>query len=256
VRRHPGWIAALAVAVLVSGWAQVAQAQEGTSLVGRVRDVRTGLPLPDVSVTLLDTETGVRTNFWGEYRLPVGSTDEVNVRLVLLGYATVVERVALAGHPTIADFELSPVDAVLDKLIVQERSPRDVEGESGLAVGTVQLEEVLAPSTDDVLKSIPGVLILRPSGQVGSGIKIQLRGLRSLFSANEPLVYVDGVRTSSLSSPLTRVRGQSLLDLIPPSQIDRIEVFKGPAATARYGIGALPGVIHIYTRKGPARKPH
>jgi outer membrane receptor protein involved in Fe transport len=209
-----------------------------------------------VSVALLDTDTAVQTNFWGEYRLSCGSAAEVNVRLVLLGYAAVVERVALTGHPTIADFELTPVDAVLDELIVRDRSPRVVEGEGGLAVGTVDLVEVRAPSTDDVLKGIPGVLILRPSGQVGSGTKVQLRGLRSLFSSNEPLIYVDGVRTSSLPSPLTGARGQSLLDLIPPSQIDRIEVFKGPAATARYGVGALPGVIHIYTKKGPVRKPN
>jgi TonB-dependent SusC/RagA subfamily outer membrane receptor len=110
------------------------------------------------------------------------------------------------------------------------------------------LNEAVGTSAGDALKNIPGVLISQPSGQVGSGIRIQLRGLRSLFAGNDPLVYVDGVRTSSHTSTRPGVRGQSLLDLIPPSQIDRIEVLKGPAATARYGTGALPGVILIYTK--------
>lgn len=254
-RRQPGWVAAITVAVLVSGWAQVARAQETARLVGRVHDVRTARPLADVSITLLDTGAEARTNSRGEYRLPSGTAAEVNVRLVLVGYATAVERVALTGNRTIADFELAPVDVVLDELIVWTRSPRVVEGQGDLAVRTVDLEEVLGPSAGDVLKNIPGVLVLQPSGQVGSGSKIQLRGLRSLFSESEPLVYVDGVRTSSLSLPLIGVRGQSMLDLIPLSQIDRIEVLIGPAATTRYGMGALSGVIHIYTKKGPVRKP-
>jgi len=225
-------------------------------LEGQVRDIRTAQPLPEVSVTLLDTGAETRTSRWGVYRIACGTATEVNVRLVLPGYATSVERVTLRGDRTISDFKLSPVDAVLDVLLVSDKEPTSMEGEGGVAVRTVNLEKAVGQNASDVLRDVPGVLILQPSGQVGAGIKIQLRGLRSLFAGNEPLVYVDGVRTTSFSSPLPWIRGESALDFIPPSQIERIEVFKGPAATARFGIGAQPGVILIYTRKGPIRPPN
>lgn len=254
-RRQSRCSVALALAVIMSGWPTVVMAQERTSLAGRVRDISTARPLADVSVTILDTGVNTRTNRWGEYRLSCELKDEVNIRLVLPGYATVVERVAVVGERTISDFELTPVDAVLDALVVTRPGPEAVDGEGGFEVRKIDLDEVLGPESGEVLKDVPGVLILQPSGQVGAGIKVQLRGLRSLFAGNEPLVYVDGVRTTSFSSPLPWIRGESALDFIPTSQIERIEVFKGPAATARFGTGALPGVIHIHTKKGPERRP-
>jgi hypothetical protein len=229
--------------------------QEARILEGRILDVGTLQPLPEVKVTFLDSGAETRTSRWGVYRLVSDTATEVNVRLVLPGYATAVERVALTGNRTIADFKLSPVDAVLETLLVTETGREIIPGEGGIALRTLNLEEVAGINAGEVLKDIPGVLILQPSGQVGAGAKVQLRGLRSLFAGNEPLVYVDGVRTTSFSSPLPWVRGESALDFIPPSQIDRIEVFKGPAATARFGTGAMPGVILIYTKKGHVPKP-
>jgi len=249
------WTAAIAVTALLCGWTRIAVAQEQIILEGRVRDVRTAQPLPNVSVTILDTGAETRTSRWGVYRLVCDTATEFNVRLVLSGYATTVERVVLRGDRTITDFKMAPVDAILDVFLVSEESPTNVQSEGGIAVRTVDPEEMVGSAASDVLKDVPGVLLMQPSGQVGSGIKIQLRGLRSLFAGNEPLVYVDGVRTSSVSSTLPWVRGESALDFIPPSQIDRIEVFKGPAAAARFGTGALSGVILIHTRKGPGRKP-
>ena len=229
--------------------------QETLILEGRILDDRTAQPLPEVKVTLLGTGAETRTSRWGVYRLESDTAAEVNVRLRLPGYATAVERVVFTGNRTITDFRMTPVGAVLDALLVTEPARVITQGEGGFAVRTLNLEEVVGTNTGEVLKDVPGVLILQPSGQVGAGTKIQLRGLRSLFGGNEPLVYVDGVRTTSFSSPLPWVRGESALDFIPPSQIDRIEVFKGPAAAARFGTGALPGVIHIHTKRGPIRKP-
>ena len=162
----------------------------------------------------------------------------------------------LKGNRTISDFNMSPVGAILDVLLVSEQIPATHESEGGLAIRSVDPEDEVGSAASDLLKDVPGVLISQPSGQVGSGIKIRLRGVRSMFAGNEPLVYVDGVRTTSSSSALPWVSGESALDFIPSSQIERIEVFKGPAAAARFGTGAMPGVILIFTKKGPPLKPH
>lgn len=249
--------ALIAVSTLLSWGAQAALAQDPVVLEGRVFAAGTAQPLPEVKVTLLDSGAEALTSRWGVYRLVCATDTDINVRLALPGYATVVERVTLSGNRTIADFEMSPVDAVLDALFVTEPAPEmpELGGEGGLAFRTLDLGEAVSPAATEVLKTIPGVLVLQTSGQVGAGTKIQLRGIRSLFSGSEPLVYVDGVRMTGSRSHVSWVRGESALDLVPPSQIERIEVFKGPAATARFGTGALPGVIRIYTKKGPAQKP-
>ncbi|MEI2625105.1 MAG: TonB-dependent receptor plug domain-containing protein [Giesbergeria sp.] len=90
----------------------------------------------------------------------------------------------------------------------------------------------------DVLARLPGVEITR-NGGMGNASSVYLRGAESRFTA----VYIDGVRVDSQST------GGALWEQIPLSQIERIEVLRGPAA-AVYGSDAIGGVIQLFTRKG------
>lgn len=90
----------------------------------------------------------------------------------------------------------------------------------------------------DVISRLPGVQITRNGGQGSSG-SVYLRGAESRFTA----VYLDGVRLDSQST------GGVVWEQIPLSQIDRIEVVRGPAA-AVYGSDAMGGVIQLFTKKG------
>lgn len=90
----------------------------------------------------------------------------------------------------------------------------------------------------DVLARLPGVEITR-NGGVGNSANVFLRGAEGRFTA----VYIDGVRVDSQST------GGAVWEQIPLSQIDRVEVLRGPAA-AVYGSDAIGGVIQLFTRKG------
>jgi len=90
----------------------------------------------------------------------------------------------------------------------------------------------------DVLARLHGIQLSRNGGQ-GSSSNVYLRGTEGRFVA----VYVDGVRLDSQST------GGVVWEQIPLSQIDRIEVVRGPAA-AIYGSDAIGGVIQLFTRKG------
>ena len=78
--------------------------------------------------------------------------------------------------------------------------------------------------------------------------------------SNQPLVYIDGVRIRSDGLALNHAVGQHVafgpkdvmgpLNDINPSDIERIEIVKGPAATALYGTEAAGGVIQIFTKRG------
>ena len=93
----------------------------------------------------------------------------------------------------------------------------------------------------DVISRLPGVQISRNGGQGSSG-SVYLRGAESRFTA----VYLDGVRLDSQST------GGVVWEQIPLSQIDRIEVVRGPAA-AIYGSDAIGGVIQLFTKKGEGK---
>lgn len=90
----------------------------------------------------------------------------------------------------------------------------------------------------DVLSRVPGIEFVRNGGPGGS-TSLFLRGGENRFGA----LYIDGVRVDSQAT------GGVSWAAIPLSQIDRIEVLRGPAA-AVYGSDAITGVVQIFTRKG------
>ena len=95
-----------------------------------------------------------------------------------------------------------------------------------------------ATGVADVLARLPGIEISR-SGGVGNTTSLFIRGAETRFTA----VYLDGVRIDSQST------GGAGWEGIPLSQIDRIEVLRGPAA-AVYGSDAVGGVIQLFTKRG------
>ncbi len=67
---------------------------------------------------------------------------------------------------------------------------------------------------------------------------IRIRGVSSILLSNDPLIVVDGMPVDF-----------SILYSIPPEDVDRIEILKGPSA-AIYGSRGSNGVIAIYTKRG------
>ncbi|MCK5920939.1 MAG: TonB-dependent receptor plug domain-containing protein, partial [Methylococcales bacterium] len=103
-----------------------------------------------------------------------------------------------------------------------------------------QIEESNATTVNEVLRATPG-LSLTTNGGEGSNTSIFLRGTES----DHTLVLLDGIRISSATS------GTASLQDIPLSQIERIEIVRGPRSSL-YGSDAIGGVIQIFTRKPQA----
>lgn len=104
--------------------------------------------------------------------------------------------------------------------------------------------EQAGPTTlPELLARQPGLHIV-DNGGPGKAASVFMRGA----NAGHTLLLVDGVPLGSITT------GNPSLHNLPLSQIDRIEILRGPASSL-YGSDAIGGVIQIFTRRGdgPAR---
>src|SRR5690606_34827052 len=106
--------------------------------------------------------------------------------------------------------------------------------------------------TDVITGRMPGISVTQGSGVSGSGQEIRIRGASSISLSNEPLVYVDGVRIDTKQTSVAAGAVVNPLNDFDPSEIESIEIVKGPAAATLYGADASAGVIQIITKRGLA----
>ena len=108
------------------------------------------------------------------------------------------------------------------------------------------------PATNDVsevLRTMPGVNLTGNSstGQRGNKRQIDIRGM----GPENTLILVDGKPVTSRNAERYGVRGERNSrgdsNWVPIEAIEKIEVLRGPSA-ARYGSGAMGGVVNIITK--------
>lgn len=132
--------------------------------------------------------------------------------------ATVLERVVVTGSATSAPQRGLPV--ALDVL-----SGRRLTGRAS---------EPLAQLLD---AGVAGIWVWEPSPAVLQARYGSIRGASS-FEMSYPKVFLDGIE---LANPL-------LLTRLASDIVERVEVVRGPASAALYGIDAISGVINVVTR--------
>ena len=132
-------------------------------------------------------------------------------------------------------------DATTIDHIVVTANRIDVPADEVLASTTVlertDIEASQAPDLMSLLARQAGVDIVRTGG-AGQANTLFLRGTNS----SHTLVLVDGIRVNATT--------QGIFDFahLPLSQIERIEIVRGPRA-ALWGSDAIGGVVHIFTRE-------
>ncbi len=157
--------------------------------------------------------------------------------------------------------------------VVTTATGRQRETEVGAKIVSLNADSIAArspiPSVTALLQGrVPGLTVQMSSGTPGDPGRIRIRNLGSIALYNDPIFVVDGIRVYSRQSDLRNLNGggymnmaeqkytqyttPSPLDQIEPSTIDRIEVLKGPSASALYGSDAANGVIVISTKRGKA----
>jgi vitamin B12 transporter len=132
----------------------------------------------------------------------------------------------------------TPINAT-DVIVTASRTSQQKENVIAdvTVISQEEIERAGQSTFVELLQSQPGVEITS-NGGAGSYSTVMLRG----SNANQSIFLIDGVRVNSITA------GTTYLGNIPLSQIERIEILRGPAS-ALYGQDAIGGVIQIFTKK-------
>ncbi|MEM6646893.1 MAG: TonB-dependent receptor [Bacteroidota bacterium] len=204
---------------------------------GRVTD-EAGAALPGVNVWRTGSQEGTATLADGTFAFETRATGRVVIRASAVGYAEAEAVVTVAPGATVRlDFTLREV--VLDggEVVVtaNRRAQRALDVPVTIEVlSTADLEARNIITVDQALRYLPGVQVQEN--------QVNIRG-SSGFSYNvgsRVLMMLDGF-------PLLAPDTDGIpFDALPITQIEQIEVLKGPGS-ALYGGGALGGVIQVLT---------
>jgi TonB-dependent SusC/RagA subfamily outer membrane receptor len=243
--------------LLVLGASVEAIAQATGTIRGTIVEALSNQPIEAVQVFIVGQNIGALTNANGEFVLQRVPPGRHTVRTIRLGSAPGQQVVDIApGETKTIRFELSRTALNLSEVVVTGTGGAVEKRKLGNSLASVSATEIakLAPVSnfqEMVQGRTAGVALLPSSGMIGAGGSIRIRGLTSVTQSGDPLVYVDGVRLD-VSSNGPNVGGQTpsrLTDLVP-SDIERVEIVKGAAATTLYGTQAANGVIQIFTKRG------
>jgi TonB-linked SusC/RagA family outer membrane protein len=224
--------------LLMMGMLTTAYAQ--TKLVtGKITDV-TGTPLQGISVIIKGTSSGTTTSDDGTFKLTVPE----NATLVFSGVGYEPTEMSVRNRTTL-DIKLSTEIKALSEIVVTgtgvatEKKKLSIDVAS---VGNKDLSKSAILSIDQALiGKVAGAQIQTNSGEPGQKANIILRGINSLGSST-PIILVDGVQVTDING----------LDV---SNVDHVEIAKGPSAGMLYGAQGANGVIQIFTKKGNKNKP-
>uniref|UniRef100_UPI004028A7CB TonB-dependent receptor plug domain-containing protein n=1 Tax=Prevotella sp. TaxID=59823 RepID=UPI004028A7CB len=109
---------------------------------------------------------------------------------------------------------------------------------------------------------VAGVEINASAAGIGGGVKVVMRGNKSINGNNNALYVIDGIPMPSLQAnqPTDAYHGDAqtgdAASMVNPDDIESISVLSGAAASALYGSDAANGVVMITTKKGTVGKVH
>jgi len=217
---------------------------ETGTIAGVVTAAEAGTPLPNVRVTLEGMALGATAGADGRYTIARVPSGTYRLRAQLIGYlVTELGDVAVtAGQATTADFRLQPLPVTLQEVVVVgygTQVRRDITG----SISSVAAADLKATPTvnavDAIQGRVAGVDIVTTGQKPGDGVRVRVRGARSIKAGNDPLYVVDGIPAAGVSD-------------LNPNDIESIEVLKDASATAIYGSRGANGVVLITTRQGSA----
>jgi len=239
VRRAPLACAALAALGVAAARAQQPPLRR---VAGTVVSATDSAPVAGASIAIIGTTLRMTTDAAGRFAFPRAPGDMLDLLAARIGYVPEIASLpAGADDDTTVIVVLPPNPVQVSPVIVTASREEHLAEDAPVSVAVAteaDLERRATFGVDEAIARMPGVEI--QDGQIGiRGSSGYARGLGSRV-----LLLVDGVPANEAD------RDGIDWDLLPVTEVERIEVMKG-TASALYGSSALGGVVNVITREIP-----
>jgi len=233
-------------------WAQ------NRSLTGIVSDEKEAII--GALIQVKGTKIGTSTNVDGRFLLQVPNEATT---LIVKHLGMVSQEVNISGLSDIK-VVLKKDNLKLEEMVITAVGIQKEKRALGFSSQKIDGAELKGSGEQNIVNSISGkaagVLVTSSGGTPGASSKILLRGNRSFSGDNQPLFVVDGVpidNSTDQSSPgdaaynsnLQGVNNSNRAIDINPDDIESVNILKGPAAAALYGVRGANGAIIITTKR-------
>lgn len=216
-------------------------------LKGRVTGID-GKPLADVVVSSPGCKV-VQTEADGSFTFE-GVKGDAAVTFKREGFYTRTEHVRTADLTDQINVHLIPISVTRynESTVLAEGTSEAEALQAGNHNVTRKDFHLGVPSVEEAMRQLTGLRVTNKSGMTGEGAYIQLRGVKSLIAANNPLYVINGVPylPDMNESMVTGGYSRSVFQALNGQDIKNITVLKGSGA-AIYGSMAADGVVLIET---------
>jgi len=248
---------AITLALLIFAGVQVVLAQ--TTVTGTVTSSEDSNGIPGATVLVKGTNVGLTTDMTGKYSIKVPATGKI-LQFSFVGMKT---QEVVIGSQTVINVVLDPDIMNIEGVVVTALGISKEKKALGYAAQEIKSEDLSRSGSSNLSTAlqgkVSGVEIKPSSGMPGASSQVVIRGARSFSGNNTPLYVIDGMPVSSTADFSTgnSVTGADIANRavdIDPNDIESINILKGQAAAALYGIKASNGVIIITTKSGKGNK--
>lgn len=216
-------------------------AQGSYKLSGKVISSSDKTTLPGVNVQIMNSSTGVQTDFEGNYAINVTSGDVL--QFTYMGFTTQTVKIT---NQKFLDVTLEDGSNQLEQVVVVGYGTQKKGNLTGSIskVTNKDLDQIPVSRVDDALMGqVAGVNIQQTNPTAGGAPTIKVRGQASISFAASPLIVLDGVAVGN---------DADFLGSIDMNTVESVEILKDASSSSIYGSRGANGVVMITTKKGKA----
>ncbi len=214
-------------------------AAETGQISGRVLDAQNNEALPGANVQIMGSVYGAVCDGQGYFTIQGVPAGEHRLRATYIGFQpeTLSLNVA-AGQKTSVQIKLKPTVIQMHQVVVTGSRQPETLASAAASISVMDRASIRQRNllrTEEALQLVPGVTL------VGENINIRGGSGYNRLGGSRMLVLLDEVPI------LTSDLGEANWNIVPITEIERMEVLKG-AASSLYGSGALSGVVNMITK--------
>ena len=195
-----------------------------------------------------------------------------NTTLLFKAVGFAQRRITVRANQTSLNVQMSSTQDQVEEVVVRGYVARKKETSTGssYSLGEKDLRDVPVANLEQLMQGkVPGLNVQVNTGAPGFRGSTQIRGLstltttgsgsESILMPTSPLYVIDGVPMDADRAAEFGLQQQgpgiSPLSLIPPEDVQSIEILKDAQATSLYGSQGAYGVIIITTKRGNSPVP-